>query len=164
MVRAQTGAGKAHSIRSLLTDGTLAEVIRFVPDGDIVNIRLGRVGKGDRIYFDADLSFQSISLSNQVTAYSAYSMSFGATWTDEDGAAGDPIVNTQFLVNPRNNIKSVMEVPPAYVTGIINRNWLGSAMQLELDSVGNGAGMHFLKFTVETSTVTRSFIVPAFLL
>lgn len=163
MLRVPVGAGKSSAIRSYLADGTLAEVIRFIPENDIVNIRLGRVGKNDRIFFDADLLFQNVALSNQVSAYSQYQMSFGATWVDED-LAGDAIGNTRFLINPRNNILSVMEVPPAYSDGIISRTWVGSAPQLELDSSGVGTGMHFLKFQVQTSTATKNFLVPAYLL
>jgi len=164
MLRVPVGAGKSSAIRSYLADGTLAEVIRFVPENDIVNIRIGRVGKGDRIYFDADLLFQNVSLTNQVSAYSSYRMSLGATWVDEDGGVGDPISNTQLLINPRNNIRSVMEIPPAYTTGITDVSWLGSGPQLETDASGIGSGMHFLKFSVQTGTATRNFLVPAYLL
>lgn len=164
MLRLPVGAGSSSAIRSYLSDGTLAEVIRFVPDGDAVNIRIGRVGKDDRIFFDAALSFQTVSLSNQVNAFSDFRMTFGATWIDEDGAAGDAIQNTQFLINPRNNQQTVMDVPPAYLTGITDVNWLGSAPQLEADASGVGNGMHFLKFSVTSTTGTRNFVVPAYLL
>lgn len=162
-VRVPIGAGKSSALRAYMTDGTLAEAIRFIPENDIVNIRIGRVGKGDRIYFDADLLFQNVALSNQVSAYSSFRMSLGATWVDED-PAGDPISNTQFLINTRNNIRTVMEVPPAHVNGITNVSWLGSAAQLECDASGIGTGMHFLKFSTQTSSGTRNFLVPAYLL
>jgi hypothetical protein len=163
MLRVPIGAGKTSALRSYLADGTLAEAIRFIPENDIVNIRIGRVGKGDRIYFDAELLFQNVSLSNQVSAYSNFRMSLGATWVDED-LAGDPISNTQLLINTRNNLRTVMDLPPAHVQGITDVNWLGSAAQLECDASGVGTGMHFLKFSTQTSTGTRNFLVPAYLL
>lgn len=52
-IRLQQGAGQSTALRSELTDGTLAEYIRAVPNGTGVDIFLGRPGTADRVVYQS---------------------------------------------------------------------------------------------------------------
>lgn len=162
-LRLQTGAGQSLAVRAELDDGTLAEVIRVVPDGDAVSVYLGRTGRGDRVIIAATTLYTSIALTNQNPAYTSYKLDLGATWSDEDIGTGDDIQNVSLNVNPRNNKVTIMEVPPAS-TGAVDAAWTGSAMQLEIDrDTGAGTNKSYLKFTVSTDGgSTKNFLIPAY--
>lgn len=161
-LRLQSGAGQSLALRAELTDGTLAEALRVVPEDGSLAIYLGRRGRGDRVHIEGASLYASVALANVNPSHPGTRLSLGATWTDED-AGGDGIQNTQVLLNPRNNVLSVVELPPAQVTGITDRAYLGSAVQLELDGdTGDGTGKHFLKITVSTTTGAKGFLVPCY--
>jgi hypothetical protein len=163
-VRIQTGAGQTMALRAELLDGTLAEAIRIVPEGDTLSVYLGRTGKGDKVVIAATALYSSISLSNQQVGSQGYKLDLGASWSDED-VGGDDMQNVSLLLNTKNNLVTVMEFPAASAVGVTDDTWLGSAAQLELDSSGSVTGQSVLKFTVTTkSGTTKNFIVPCYTL
>jgi hypothetical protein len=162
-LRIQTGAGQTMAVRTELSDGTLAEAIRIVPEGDSIAVYLGRTGRGDKVVIAATALYSSLSLSNQRAGFTQYKMDIGAQWSDED-VGGDDIQNTTVLFNPRNNLTSIMEIPPASAIGYVDKAWLGSAAQIELSGDSEtGTNRAFLKFTVRTSGgSTKNFAIPCY--
>jgi hypothetical protein len=163
-LRMQTGAGQTMALRTELADGTLAEAIRIIPEGDSIAVYLGRTGRGDKVVIAATALYSSISLSNQRSGFTSYKMDIGAQWSDED-VGGDDIQNTTFIFNPRNNDVSIMEVPAASVdAGVVDQGWVGSAAQLELSNdtlVGSNRAL--LKFTVSTKAGgSKTYVLPCY--
>lgn len=162
-LRMQRSIGDSMAIRTVLSDGSIVDAIRIVPDvgGDTIAIYLGRSGKGDRVVIESSSLTTALNLANQNATATGYVCSIGATWSDEDGLLGDTIQNTTVIFNPRNNLKTTIEFPPAGPLTAPNP-YLGSALQIGTDPSGVGTGTPHLKFTCQTTTGTKTYLVPAY--
>ena len=164
-LRLQKAAGDSMAIRAELSNGTLVDAIRIVPDqnSDSIAIYLGRAGKSDRIVIESSSLYTSVYLANQNATAPDKNCSLGATWADEDGVAGDSVQDCAVLVDTRNNLKTTVIFPPA--RAVTNTNpYLGSALQLQADPSGVGTDTPFLKFICESTTGTKTYLVPVFTL
>lgn len=167
MLRTQLAAGKSSAIRAELANGSVVDAITIVPDPvePRLTVYLGRQGKGDRIVIESSTLFSSVNLSNQNALAPEKICSVGATWYDEDGVAGDAVQDVSVLFDTRNNLRTKVVFPPASATLVTRpNNYVGSTLQLETDPGGDGTGTPHLKFIVETTTGTRTYIVPAYTL
>lgn len=163
-IRGQNTAGDSMAIRVALSNGTLVDAIRVVPDANTgtLAVYLGRAGKGDRIVIESSSLYTSLNLANQNATASDKLCTIGATWSDEDGVGiGDDIQNTAVLIDPRNNLKTTIAFPPAGSLTSTN-NYLGSQLQIGTDPSGVGTGCPHIKFICQTTTGTRTFLVPAY--
>lgn len=166
MLRTQIAAGKSCAIRAELANGSVVDAISIVPDPvePRVTVYLGRQGKGDKIVIESSTLFSTVNLSNQNALAPEKICSIGATWYDEDGVAGDAVQDVSVLIGTRNNLRTTIVFPPASAALVTRpNNYVGSALQLETDPGGNGDGTPHLKFICETTTGTRTYVVPAYL-
>ena len=166
-IRLQTAAGKSLAIRAELSNGSLVDAIRIVPDtgSDSLAIYLGRSGKEDRIVIESSSLFSTINLANQNALAAGTVCSLGVSYQDEDVAVGDVAQNTTVILDPRNNLKTTMIFPPASSALVTQpNNYLGSALQLGTDPLGTGVGLPHIKFICETTTGSRTYLVPAYTL
>lgn len=159
-LRRQTSAGESMALRCELADGSLIDAVRIVPDGNNVAIYLGRSGRNDRVVIESSSLFSSFNLANQNATATDKTCSIGATWSDE-AVGGDDIQDVTVIVDPRNNFKTTIQFPPAAVTAITNP-YLGSALQLGTDPSGVGTDTPHIKFICQTTSGTRTYLVPAY--
>lgn len=159
-LRRQTSAGESMALRCELSDGSLIDAVRIVPDGNNVAIYLGRAGRNDRVVIESSSLFSSFNLANQNATATDKTCSVGATWSDE-AVGGDDIQDVTVIIDPRNNFKTTIQFPPAAATTVTNP-YLGSALQLGTDPSGIGTDTPHIKFTCQTTTGTRTYLVPAY--
>lgn len=159
-LRRQTSAGESMAMRCELADGSLIDAVRIVPDGNNVAIYLGRAGKNDRVIIENSSLYSAFNLANQNPTATDKTCAVGATWSDE-AIGGDDIQDVTVNIDTRNNYKTTIQFPPADAPTITNP-YLGSALQLGTDPSGIGTNTPHIKFTCQTTTGTRTYIVPAY--
>jgi hypothetical protein len=167
MLRTQLAAGKSSAIRTELANGSVVDAITIIPDPvePRLTVYLGRQGKGDKIVIESSTLFSVVNLSNQNALAPEKICSIGASWYDEDGIAGDAVQDVSVVIGTRNNLRTTITFPPAS-PNLVTRpnNYVGSTLQLETDPGGDGTGTPHLKFVCETTTGTKTYIVPAYTL
>jgi hypothetical protein len=153
----QNSPGGVSAYRVVLANGEIAEAIRVVPKANgSLDIHMGRTGYPDRIVFSGlAATSASVGIANSAPGvYAQYTLNLKSNYLAE--------FDSTFYFDTQVNVETTLIAPTDFAAA---KPWVGSSMQLELE--GNDAlqRQSFLQFKVKDSLgVTRSFVVPAFII